>query len=51
MAIEVKGLKEIQSKFNQFQFRGKNIKYRFLEMIGVESLELLKMNTPVDTGA
>ena len=51
MAIEVKGLKEIQSKFNQFKFRGKNIKYRFLEMIGVESLELLKMNTPVDTGA
>jgi hypothetical protein len=51
MSIEVKGLKEIQNKFNKFKFRGKNIKYRFLEMIGVESLELLKLNTPIDTGA
>jgi hypothetical protein len=51
MVVEVKGLKRIQSKFNQFQFRGKNIKYRFLEMVGVEALDLLKMNTPVDTGA
>ena len=51
MPIDIEGLKEIQNKFNQFKFRGKNIKYRFLTMIGVESLELLKMNTPVDTGA
>ena len=51
MPIDIEGLKEIQNKFNKFKFRGKNIKYRFLNMIGVESLELLKMNTPVDTGA
>ena len=51
MPIDVKGLKEMQNKFNKFKFSGKNIKYRFLTMIGVESLELLKMNTPVDTGA
>jgi hypothetical protein len=30
---------------------GPNIKYRFLEMIGVESLQILKLNTPVDTGS
>jgi len=51
MPIDIEGLKEIQNKFNKFKFSGKNIKYRFLTMIGVESLELLKMNTPVDTGA
>ena len=50
MAIDIEGLKEIQSKFNKFKFRGKNIKYKFLTMVGVEALELLKMNTPVDTG-
>jgi hypothetical protein len=51
MPIDVKGLDEIQAKFNKFKFTGPNIKYRFLEMIGVESLDLLKLNTPVDTGA
>ena len=51
MPIDIEGLKEIQNKFNKFKFTGKDIKYRFLTMIGVESLELLKMNTPVDTGA
>jgi hypothetical protein len=51
MPIDIEGLKEIQNKFNKFKFSGKNIKYRFLTMVGVESLELLKMNTPVDTGA
>ena len=51
MPIDIEGLKEIQNKFNKFKFRGKNIKYKFLTMVGVEALELLKMNTPVDTGA
>ena len=50
MPIDIEGLKEMQNKFNKFKFSGKNIKYRFLTMIGVESLELLKMNTPVDKG-
>jgi hypothetical protein len=51
MPIDIEGLKEIQNKFNKFKFTGKDIKYRFLTMVGVEALELLKMNTPVDTGA
>tara|TARA_R110000824_G_scaffold158755_1_gene332790 strand:+ start:323 stop:877 length:555 start_codon:yes stop_codon:yes gene_type:complete len=51
MPIDIEGLDKIQNKFNKFKFTGKDIKYRFLNMIGVESLELLKMNTPVDTGA
>ena len=50
MVIEIKGLDEIQSKFNKFNFMEKNVKYRFLEMIGVESLQLLVLNTPTDTG-
>ena len=50
MVIEIKGLDEIQAKFNKFNFMGGNLKYRFLEMVGVEALQLLKMNTPVDTG-
>jgi hypothetical protein len=50
MAIDVEGLDKLQAKFNKFNMSGPNIKYRFLEMIGVESLELLKLNTPVDTG-
>ena len=50
MAIEIKGLNEIQAKFKKFNFMGSNVKYRFLEMVGVEALQLLKMNTPVDTG-
>ena len=51
MPIEVIGLDKLQKKFNKFNFIGSNVKYRFLEMIGVESLELLKLNTPKDTGA
>jgi len=51
MAIDVEGLDRLQSQFNKFNFMGSNVKYRFLEMVGVESLELLKMNTPLDTGA
>ena len=51
MAIETRGLDELQKQFNKFNFMGSNVKYRFLEMIGIESLQLLKLNTPVDTGA
>jgi hypothetical protein len=50
MGIEVEGLKEIQSKFNKFNLIGPNVKHRFLEMIGTESLQLLQLNTPRDTG-
>jgi hypothetical protein len=48
--IEVKGLKQLQSELNKFDFIAPNITSRFLDMIGVEALELLKLNTPVDTG-
>lgn len=50
MAIEIEGLDRIQSKFRKFNMSTPNVKSRFLDMIGVESLELLKMNTPRDTG-
>ena len=50
MGIDVEGLDKLQSQFNKFNFMGSNVKYRFLEMIGMESLALLKLNTPVDTG-
>jgi hypothetical protein len=50
MATDVEGLDKLQKQFNKFNFMGSNVKYRFLEMIGVESLQILKLNTPVDTG-
>lgn len=50
MPIEVEGLDRLQTKFKKFQFIGPNVKTRFMEMIGIESLELLKLNTPRDTG-
>jgi hypothetical protein len=48
--IQIFGLKKIQKELNQFNFKVPNIESRYLDLIGVESLELLKMNTPVDTG-
>jgi hypothetical protein len=51
MPIEVKGLDKIEKSLRDFNFRVPNIKSRFLDMIGVESLELLRLNTPRDTGA
>jgi len=51
MPLEVEGLDEIKQQFKEFKFKGGNVKYRFLQMIGEESLRLLRMNTPVDTGA
>jgi len=50
MGIEAKGLSKLEGKFKRFKMSGPNVKSRFLDMIGVEALELLKMNTPVDTG-
>jgi len=51
MSVEVKGIKKLRGEFAKFKFAGPNIKSRFLDMIGVESLELLKLQTPIDTGA
>ena len=50
MPIEVKGLDKIEKSLRDFNFRVPNIKSRFLDMIGIEALDLLKMNTPRDTG-
>jgi len=48
--VDVKGLDSLQRELKNFNFKLPNIQSRFLDMIGTESLELLKLNTPVDTG-
>ena len=48
--VDVKGLDSFQRELNKFDFKLPNIKRRFLDMVGVEALEMLKANTPVDTG-
>ena len=52
MATEIKviGLDKIQKQLHKFDFIAPRVRYRFLQMIGVEALELLKINTPKDTG-
>ena len=50
MPIEIIGLDKLEKKFNKFQFIGPNVKSQFLDLIGVEALELLKLNSPIDTG-
>jgi len=50
MAIEIEGLDKVQRKFRKFNMSTPNVKSRFLDMIGQESLELLRINTPRDTG-
>jgi hypothetical protein len=46
----VEGLNRLLKNFNQVNFRIPNIESRFLDVIGEESLEMLRANTPVDTG-
>jgi len=48
--VDIIGLNNLQRKFKDFNMSGSNIKSRFLDMIGTESLELLRINTPRDTG-
>jgi len=50
MPIQIEGLKEIEASFKRFSVIEPNVKRRFLEMIGTESLQLLQLNTPRDTG-
>ena len=50
VSVEIKGLDRLQREFKKFNFRIPNIESRFLDVIGIEAMELLKMNTPVDTG-
>lgn len=51
MTVEVKGLNKLRKDLRKFDFRIPNIESRFLDMIGEDALEMLRMNTPVDTGA
>jgi hypothetical protein len=48
--IEIEGLGSMEREFRKFNFKVPNIKSRFLDVIGEESLNLLKINTPRDTG-
>ena len=51
VAVKIIGLKKAKRGFDRFDFTAKNVQSRFLDMIGTEALDLLKMNTPKDTGA
>ena len=48
--VDIKGLDSFQKELNRFDFKLPNIKSRFLNMIGEEALQMLRANTPVDTG-
>lgn len=50
MPIKVEGLDKIKRDLDKFDVVAPNVKSRFLDMIGVDSLEILKLNTPKDTG-
>jgi hypothetical protein len=50
VGVKIEGLDQMAKSFQKFNFRIPNIKSRFLDVIGEESLNLLRMNTPVDTG-
>jgi len=51
MPVEIIGLDKIKRSFNDFKFIGPKVTQRFLQMIGDEAVNLLKLNTPVDTGS
>ena len=46
----IKGLDRLLRNFQKVNFRIPNIESRFLDVIGEEALEMLRANTPVDTG-
>jgi hypothetical protein len=50
VGVDIKGLDTLQSKLNKFNFKIPNIESRFLDLVGEEALEMLRANTPVDTG-
>ena len=49
MAV-VEGMDRLLSNFRKVNFRIPNIESRFLDVIGEESLEMLRANPPIDTG-
>ncbi len=50
VATKIIGLDKIERSLKNFNFQVPNIERRFLNVIGEEALNLLRMNTPVDTG-
>ena len=46
----IQGLDRLLRNFRKVNFRIPNIESRFLDVIGEEALEMLRLNTPVDTG-
>jgi len=46
----VEGMDRLLRNFRKVNFRIPNIESRFLDVIGEEALEMLRANTPVDTG-
>ena len=46
----VEGMDRLLRNFRKVNFSIPNIESRFLDVIGEEALEMLRMNTPVDTG-
>ena len=47
---EIEGMSRLLRNFNKVNMRIPNITSRFLDVIGEEALEMLKINTPIDTG-
>ena len=46
----VEGMDRLLRNFRKVDMKIPNITSRFLDVIGEEALEMLRMNTPVDTG-
>ena len=51
MPVEIIGLPEIAKNFQKFSFTQRRAKERYFDLIGNSSLQLLRGNTPRDTGA
>lgn len=51
MPVQIVGLDKIQRELKSFDFAAKKIQTRFLTLIGELTVEALKNNVPVDTGA
>lgn len=47
---ELEGLPEVVRNFEQFNFRTKQAKSKYLDLIGQSAITLLKQNTPKDSG-
>lgn len=50
-SVEIIGLDAIQRNFRKFNFTQRKAKERYLDLISISALQLLRTNTPKDTGA